>query len=186
MARKAGVSRRPWRLRAERSFANSRWPASWRADPSRLYPFYKTGGGAGNLRWHSAELVETVAPRDPQGLRRRPRPPGRHQGPGELLPGCGARADRLYPPVYGYESLLHAAVSRGYPDLVKRLLACGLDANLRDSLGKPPLYYIEEQPTVHRRTGRQVAQALLDAPEVLRRHRMNDTAAWLSSSQHPR
>lgn len=103
------------------------------------------------------------------------------------LLSCGARADRLFPPIYGYESLLHAAVSRGYPDLVTRLLKCGLDANLRDSLGKPPLHYLEEKPSAYRRTARQVAQALLaggavlgDALGALRMHGMNDTADWLS------
>lgn len=104
------------------------------------------------------------------------------------LLGCGARADRLFPHIYGYESLLHAAVSRGYPDLVTRLLKCGLDPNLRDSLGKPPIHYLEEKPTAFRRTARQVAEALLsagailgDAPEVLRKHSMKETADWLSS-----
>jgi len=104
----------------------------------------------------------------------------------QALLGCGARADRVYPHVYGYESLLHAAVSRGYPDLVGKVLRRGVDANVLESLGKPPLHYLEKEPALYRRTAQAVAQALLDggavvgrAPEVLRMRNLPDVADWL-------
>ncbi|ODT57041.1 hypothetical protein ABS71_20770 [bacterium SCN 62-11] len=104
------------------------------------------------------------------------------------LLGCGAQANRIYPHVYGYETLLHAAVSRGYPDLVSKLLRRGVDPNRLDSLGKPALHYLEEEPALHRRTARPVAQALVEggaaigkAPEVLRKRGLTAVAAWLES-----
>lgn len=76
-----------------------------------------------------------------------------------LLTG-GAEKRRILERVAGYETVLHAAASRGYPSIGDKLKGT-LNFNIVKDAGKTALFYVSLQPALHRTTSAQVTRSLL-------------------------